>query len=433
MFNLKFSKTMKDIQWSFISLATASFAHLLLRIVLAKELGASGLGLYTLVFTVYMLGMQFAAFGIGAALTKYIAEYYDKQQKIKEFVSSGIIGSIVSGSVMGLLLYLLSGLISIQFFHSPEMIELLKITAFCFPFIAMQKVVIGTLNGLREMKWFAVVNIVQNVAVLVVTLVLVLWLNMEVKGAVIGFVAPTIVVGLLSLILTRGYFTGGPVVMISVLKELSRFGFYVVLANSIGFINMEIDSLMVGHFMNETEVGYYAVAIIFMQGVILLPQVVQRVTTPTIATYYGRGDFEQIKELIKNTMFRTFIGILCISVTLAIFGKFFITVFFTQEFLPAYIPMLILLIGYSICAPIGSVGSTLSSIGKVNVVFKMTALCALINTILNLLLIPSFGLIGAASATSISQIITLLIHLFLIKKYVFDQIQPIANEKELSY
>ena len=422
MFNLKLSKTMKDIQWSFISLATASFSHLLLRIVLGREHGATGLGLYTLVFTIYLFGMQFATFGIDAALTKYIAQYHDNQQKIKDFVSSGIAGSLLSGSVMGVLLYLLSGIISIQFFHSSEMTELLKITAFCFPFIAIQKAVIGTLNALRKMKWYAIVNIVQNVAVLVVTLVLVLWLNMGVRGAVIGFVAPTIVVGTLSLILARGYFTTGPMVMKIVLKELSQFGFYIVLANSIGMINMQIDSLMVGHSMNETEVGYYAVAIIFMQGVILLPQVVQRVTTPTIATYYGKRDFEQIKKLIKNAMFWTFIGILCVSLILAIFGKYLIIMVFTEEFLPAYIPMLILLIGYSICAPVGSVGSTLSSIGKVNIVFKMTALCALINIILNLVLIPNFGLIGAASATSISQIITLMIHLSFIKKYVFDVI-----------
>ena len=46
MFNLKFSKNTKDIQWSFISLAIASFANLLLRIVLGKKLGPSGLGLY---------------------------------------------------------------------------------------------------------------------------------------------------------------------------------------------------------------------------------------------------------------------------------------------------------------------------------------------------------------------------------------------------
>ena len=134
---------MRDVQWSFISLATASLSHLLLRIVLGKELGPSGLGLYTLVFTIYIFGMHFAAFGIGVALTKYLAEFDDNLLRIKGFVSCGHFGSIISGSMMGVLMYLLSGIIAIQFFHSPGMVDLLKITAFCFPFIAMQKAVIG--------------------------------------------------------------------------------------------------------------------------------------------------------------------------------------------------------------------------------------------------------------------------------------------------
>jgi O-antigen/teichoic acid export membrane protein len=43
------SKTMRDVQWSFIRLAISSAVHFLLRVVLGRELGASGLGLYTLV------------------------------------------------------------------------------------------------------------------------------------------------------------------------------------------------------------------------------------------------------------------------------------------------------------------------------------------------------------------------------------------------
>ncbi|NPE27574.1 flippase [Methanococcoides sp. SA1] len=420
MFNFKPSKTMKDIQWSFISLATASLSHLLLRIVLGRELGPSGLGLYTLVFTIYMFGMQFAAFGIGAALTKYVAQFSDDQQKVTEFVSSGVVGSLISGSVMGILLYLIAPLIAVNIFDMPAMEELLKITAVCFPFIAIQKVVIGTLNGHRRMQAFALVNITQNVSVAALSIALVLFFKMDVTGAIIGYVAPTIAIGIVSIFLTRHDIKPSLFMSKTVLKEISWFGFYVVIANSIGIINMQIDSLMVGHFMNETEVGYYAVAIIFMQGVILLPQVVQRVTTPVMAKYYGKNDFESIRKLIKSTMVKTFGGILFISVIIAVFGNYLIITIFTEEFLPAYLPMLILLVGYSICAPIGSVGNTLSSVGKVNIVFKMTALCALMNTLLNLMLIPTFGLIGAASATSISQIITLLIHLLFIKKYVFN-------------
>jgi O-antigen/teichoic acid export membrane protein len=322
--------------------------------------------------------------------------------------------------VVGIILYFSSSLIALNIFDIPSMGDLLKITSLCFPFIAIQKAVIGTLNGYRRMKAFALVNITQNISVVLVSLVLVLLFNMEVLGAVIGYVAPTIVIGIFSLYLTRQDIGGNSFLNKNILREVSWFGFYVVLANSIGMINMQIDSLMVGHFMNETEVGYYAVAIIFMQGITLLPQVVQKITTPSIAASYGKNDFEKIKRTIKEAMLKTFAGILCISLILAVFGKFLITVIFTENFLPAYVPMLILLIGYSICAPVGSVGNTLSGIGKVNIVFKMTAICAIINTIFNLILIPNFGLIGAASATSMAQIVTLIIHISLIKKYVFD-------------
>jgi len=409
---------MKDIQWSFISLATASIAHLLLRIVLGRELGPSGLGLYTLVFTIYMFGMQFAAFGIGAALTKYIAQYHDDQTKIREFVTAGIAGSLVSGTVMGILLYLFSDTISIQFFHIPEMTDLLKITAFCFPFIAMQKAVIGTLNGLRLMKLFAVVNIVQNMSVLVITVVLVLWLNMDVRGAVIGFVLSTSLVGLLSLAFARDYFTTSPKLVHTVLKEISWFGFYVVLANSIGMVIIQIDSLLIGYFMNETEVGYYAVAIVFTHGITLLPQAVQRVTTPSIATYYGKRDFKSIRSLIRGTMIKMLLVAIAIAIILAFFGKTLIGIIFTEEYIPAYAPLLILLIGYSIYASFISVGTCLSSIGKVQIVFRISALCAILNTLLNIGLIPQFGLVGAASATSISLIFTTLINLYFMRRYI---------------
>jgi O-antigen/teichoic acid export membrane protein len=364
--------------------------------------------------------MQFAAFGIGAALTKYVAQFYEDKKKTSEYITSGIIGSTISGTLIGIALYFSSSIIAIDFFAIPSMEELLKVTSLCFPFIAIQKAVIGTLNGYRKMRTFALVNIIQNVSVVLLSLGLVLLLNMNVMGAVIGYVVPTIVTGTLSLYFTRQDIKPSSFMSKTVLGEISWFGFYVMLSNSIGVINTQIDSLMVGYFMDETEVGYYAVAILFMQGVILLPQVVQRVTTPVIATYYGKKEYENIKKTVKKTMLHTFVGTLCISIILIIFGIYLIDIFFTKDFIPAYIPMLILLIGYSICAPIGSVGNTLSSIGKMNVVFKMNILCALTNTILNLILIPTYGLVGAASATSITQIVTSLVHFSLIKKYVFD-------------
>ena len=417
--NFRLSKTMRDIQWSFISLAISSFVHFLLRVVLGRELGASGLGLYTLVFTIYMFGMQFAAFGMGAAVSKYIAEHNENLKRVKEFASSGVIGSFISGLTFGIILYLFSNVIAINFFHSPEMVHLLKITAFGFPFIALQKTVLGTLTGLRKMNYFALLNIVQNVSVFALSVILVILFKMNVTGAVFGFIFPTIFVGLFSLFFIKDSFEVPSKLFNTVLRELSWFGFYVVLANSISMINTQIDSLLIGHFMNETEVGYYAVAVVLIQGITLLPSAVQKVSGPIIASYHGKKEYENIKNVIKKTLVKTFLITIFLSTLLAILGKFLIGILFTEEFLPAYIPLLILLIGYSIYAPLISVGGALSNIGKVNILFRIDALCALMNTILNIILIPKFGIIGAASATSLSLMITVVINLYFIKRYIY--------------
>lgn len=417
--NYRVNKTIRDVQWSFLSLATSSLAHLLLRMALGKELGPTGLGIYTLVFTIYMFGMQFAAFGFGAALTNYIARYKEDKSKTKEYISSGFIGSIVSGSVMAIILYSFSELISTNFFHIPEMVTLLKITAFCFPFLAIQKATLGTFNGFRQMNYFAMVNVLQNTFVFLISIFFVFFLKMGVTGAVIGFVVPTVLVGVLSLLFVRkSLFLPSRVVLGSVLREITWFGFYIVLGNSIGLINTQIDSLLIGHFMSETDVGYYATAVIIMQGIILLPSAVQAVTTPVMATYYEKKEYSKIKGLVKNTMLKIFAIEFIFLIFLIIFGKYIVIILFSEEFSPAYIPMLVLSIGYLIQAPWISVGSIFTCVGKVNLSFKLNGFCAVLNTILNILLIPKFGLIGAAGATSTSLIFTVLINIYFMKRYI---------------
>lgn len=419
MFNIKLNNLMKDIQWSFVSLATSSIAHLLLRIAIGRELGPSGLGLYTLIFTIYLFGTQFATFGIETALTKYVAEYRDDSLKTNKYISSGIAGSFISGFIIGVVLYSFSDFISLRIFHNSEMIYLLKITAFCFPFIAIQKAVQGVLNGFRSMKYFAYLNISQNTLIVVLSVLFVSFLKTGIEGAIFGLIVPTILIGILSILFIKNNFVFYTDMLKSILKDLSWFGFYVVLANSIGVVNTQIDSLMIGHFMEETDVGYYAIATIFMQGIILIPSAVQRITTPIIATYYGKKDYYSIGKLIKSTMLKVFVTTLFISLCVAVFGKFIIIALF-KDFLPAYSPMLILLIGYTIYSSVISVGGALSSVGKVKVIFKISIFCTLINVLLNIMLIPKYGLLGASIASSTSLILTSSIHMCCIKRYILE-------------
>lgn len=411
------SKAMIDVQWAFISIATASLAHFILRIVLGRELGPEGLGVYTLAFTIYLFGMQFAAFGIGSALTKYVAEFLEDKVAIRNYVSSGMTSSIITGGLMGVVLFLLAPYIAISFFHVPELEPLVQLTALCYPFIAIQKAVLGTLNGFRKMHLYALLNIIQNVTVVAASIALVLLFEMGVMGAVIGFVGPTILVSALSLVLIRdcmGF--GASLWNTAALRATTVFGFYVVLAHSIGFLNTNIDSIMIGYYLNPTEVGVYAVAVLLAQTLTLIPSAVQRVTAPATATLYGKGDIGAIREIISSTMKKTFLVSAAIALIIVIFGQFFISLFFTAEFLPAYVPLLVLLVGHIIFAPFMAIGSTLASIGKVNIPFKIHSICGVLNVVLNILLIPLFGIMGAAASTTITHIANFVVHMVVIKR-----------------
>ena len=416
------SKAMKDVQWALISIVTASLAHFILRIVLGRELGPEGLGVYTLAFVIYLFGMQFAAFGIGAALTKYVAEFIEDQDTIRKYVSSGMSSSIITGTLMGIVLFFLSPYIAVSFFQVPELEPLLKLTALCYPFIAIQKAVLGTLNGFRRMHLYALLNIVQNVAVVAISVIFVLLFGMGVYGAVMGFVLPTIFISLVCPFLIRDSLSldQSSLWHIPTLWQTTAFGFYVVLGNSIGFLNTQVDSILIGYYLNPAEVGIYAVAVLLAQTLTLIPSAVQRVTAPVTATLYGKGDIEGVRKIIFSTMKKSFLVSVGIAAFIAIFGQFLIIILFTEEFLLSYVPLLILLLGYTVFASFMAVGGTLSSIGKVHIPFRISGLCGVLNVILNILLVPYLGINGAAIATTVSLIANFGFSTALIKKYLSE-------------
>jgi len=410
---------MIDVQWAFVSIVTASLAHFILRIVLGRDLGPDGLGVYTLAFTIFLFGMQFAAFGIGSALTKYVAEFLDDQATIRNYVSSGMTSSIVTGALMGIVLFLLAPYIAISFFHVPELEGMIQLTALCYPFIAIQKAVLGTLNGFRRMHLYALLSIVQNVTVVVTSIALVLFFEMGVMGAVIGFVGSTILISTLSPILIRdciGF--DASLCDTLVLRATTVFGFYVVLGDSIGFLNTQVDSILIGYYMNPTEVGIYAIAVLLAQTLTLIPSAVQRVTAPATATLYGKGDIEGVRRLFYSTLAKSLLISVGSAIFIAVFGPYMILRLFTEGYLVSYVPLLILLLGYAIGASFGAVGATLASIGKVHIPFRISAACGMLNVILNILFIPILGINGAALATAVTMVINFGITVIVIHRYL---------------
>jgi stage V sporulation protein B len=269
------------------------------------------------------------------------------------------------------------------------------------------------------MHLYALLNIIQNISTVGVSIVLVKVFGLGVQGAVIGLVAPTILIGILCPLLIRKHIgLDGSLWDIPALRATTVFGFYIVLSSSIGYLNNQINSILIGYYLNPTEVGIFAIAVLLSQTLVLIPSAIQTVTNPMMANLAGKGDLEGVRLIFLSTLKMGLLISAGSAALIAIFGPYVITLLFGEIFLMAYVPLLILLLGMVVGASFAAVGTTLSSIGQVHILFRISAVCVVLNIILNILLIPPFGIIGAAIATSVMGIANFLITIVIINRYL---------------
>lgn len=185
-------------------------------------------------------------------------------------------------------------------------------------------------------------------------------------------------------------------------KSLLRDTLPFSLIGAAAVLNSYADILMLAWFVPTSEVGFYRVA---SQAAVLITFGLQ------IAQLIGAPIFAQLNEPhLRDKLsseFRRF-RILSGSVALVlfsiitVFGDELLTLFFGEPFAAAYVPLVLLSAGYCVNASFGPLGILLSMSRQEKLVSRVLWVAAGMNILLNLTLIPSFGLIGAATATSLT-------------------------------
>jgi len=174
--------------------------------------------------------------------------------------------------------------------------------------------------------------------------------------------------------------------------------------STMAFILMQaIDVILLGKFTGFEEIAIYAVAMKLTLLISLVLASVNSVQAPIIAEYYSGKKIIQLRDLIKKATKLTFILTLPGIVALALFPKFVLSLF-GPDYTAAKVTLLILLIGQAVNTLCGSVGVYMNMTGKQMIFQQLLVSALIINIFLNWLLIPKYGINGAAFATSISMI-----------------------------
>ena len=362
--------------------------------IIARNLGTIGKGEVYLVTQVFTLIQVIFSFGFGPAIIYYLKRKEIKESQVNFFILVYVAFIAVLFAIG--LFYLAT---PIQYLIGGEVKMYYLFLAFVIAFINLFSLFVGYKMMVKDkgIELWSVITLVGNVSYLLLIAVLVIYFQIGVVGVLYGLIASSF----LKLIVLFYYNNiVKPLAKISVvnLKKLSTYGIQIFLTNLFLTGVFRIDAFFLNRMVSISELGLYSVSVNIGELLLLIPSAVGVALFPHLAGL-DRTQQKTTMALVGRLSFM--LGAIGV-VGLALIGYPFILVIFGDKFINAFQPFLLLLPGLMAMTLNYSYSNYFSSIGKPLVGGAVFCIGLIINIILNLWLIPIFGIHGAAISSSIA-------------------------------
>lgn len=177
-----------------------------------------------------------------------------------------------------------------------------------------------------------------------------------------------------------------------------------IFLSSANLLQANVDILMLGQMSGAESAGIYSAASRITTGLAMVLAAANMVTAPKISALYHAGDQSRVQRLVGiQALVVTLVGI-AVLLGLLVLGEWILGVF-GDEFVAGYAAMTILLIGQMVNAVCGPVGYLATMSNHARTAAKLMWVALVVNVILNALLIPLWGIEGAAVATGASMVV----------------------------
>ena len=420
----------RNVLYNSSSIIVSNAAGLLISVYLARTLQKELFGVYSLTISVAFLLMVFTDLGINATTVRFCARAFSKgdYEELRGFFKFLTKIKITLSIFSSLLLFLLSDFLSQNVFREEALSLPLKFASILILFLPLSGYLTSVFNAFNDFK----ANFVRAVSYefsRVIAVISLVTLGLSVIGAILGYVVASITatVTLLSLLVKKyGRILFGKEKKIKK-RGVLKFTSYLTIGSITWTIFAYVDSVMIGIFMPVEYVGYYRIALLVVSaisGILSVPAVM----FPVFVALEG----EDLRTAFKRAFKYSSMIAVPVAFGLPVIAKPVIRVAFGAEYLPAVTALWILSL-LILRAALGFWGNIFNAKGMPEYPVYVLSLAMVMNVLLNYLLIPIFGISGAALATVASNALN-WIALALLSKRIFnvffdawDLIKPVIS------
>ncbi len=407
-------KAIRGTTITFIGIVIAAFFTYITRIILARALTPSEYGLFFAVFVFLTFFELFRDFGLNSALVKYIAEFNvkKKQSLIKSSLISVFFIQLFGSIAIVTVLFLLSDYLAVNYFTSPSASFILRVLSLFLVFNIFDDILRKIVHGYHKMHMLALIELSRNFSVLVFVIIF-LKFNLRALAPTYSYVISPVLVALIfaPIIIRRfSFFKEKFKLQKKLIKKLFVFGVPSIFATFSEKIIAYADVLILTFFISISsivtldKIGAYNVVLPTAMLLLYFARAISLVLMPLSSELWAKKEYSKLSDGLSRLHKYSLLIVIPAALTLISFSRLYIGVFFGKEYAAGTVALQIILVGV-IFFTLAKINNTvIQNIGKPKIVAKIVGLAAILNIIINIILIPIYGIAGAAIATSLTYI-----------------------------
>lgn len=394
------SRTAKQTGLLYTSTIGSMILSMIASILVTRSLGPERYGVYSFYISVISFVGLFFRFGVFDSAGLLLAHTNDKN-RIRKLIGASFILGLIIGVAYSLFLVLSSWFID-EFFKT-NVGSIIQYTSPFLVFLPFYYLITQLSRGTRRVITLALMRILSRATYLISIIIAILLNIISVKAFSFAYGISMSISYMLSILMLSPEFNEIKLYIKRILKLTKRYGIHVYLGQIADQSTYKLDSLFITYFVGTTPLGFYNLAIALISPMVAF--------SSAFATTIFR-EFAKKEKIPRKILFYNTLWLITYTTGTIFFGKWIIKLLFTEKFLPTYPLVSILVIAGFFQGMYQPFGMFFESKGFGKIIRNISYITALVNVLGNALLIPFYGTIGAAVASTLSKFIHLLGYLY---------------------
>ncbi len=411
---MAYQKFARDIGFIGIVQVLTSLGTFFLLPIITKSLGTYYYGLWAQINTTVSLISPFALMGLSMGLIRFLSSETDIK-KIRETVYSILFFVTGSGFLASFLLYIFAKPLAILGFKDPGATYFIQAGSLLILLSVIEPVSLFYFRVFRQIKKFSYFTLFEAFGKLFFILVL-----LKMGYGLLGVIAATLLVQ--SVIVLIAFMTilsqiGFVIPRFVYIKEYLEFSLPLTPNALIRWVTESSDRYLVTYFLGLTSVGVYSAACSIGSLIQLFVSPLQLILLPELAKLFDENKIDELTIYMSYSL-RYFLFISIPAVFgLSALAKPLLGIFTTEDFFSGWSVIPIIAFSGLLAGVVQIFINTLFIVKKTKAQTYINVAAAVLNLLINFLIIPSVGIVGAAISTLLSYFLMAILCIRMSLKY----------------